>query len=377
MYFILKNRNERICININIMKKVIINGAFTTDHINGIPRYATEIVKRLDLRFEKGQLELVVPKNAINIPELKNIVIVVIGRKDTKIHSLLWDNIYFRKYVIKNNAGCVDFSNNAEYVYNSLTALHDIIPIYNSAYDVVWINSSLLRILKKIFFCIRVLIKKQTAKYIITVSKFSQKCISDRFSIEQNRIKIIGNGWEHINDIVPINENLNIELEHGNYFFTIGNILPYKNINWIILEAKIMPNETFVIAGKMSIQFVKKFNAELPNVIFLGYISDSYMKYLMQNCKALLFPSLIEGFGIPPLEALALNVPVIASDIPVMREIYGETIHYIDPIGDPIDLNSILKQQINGDKQKILQEHSWDKMADLWEKLIREVYYDE
>ena len=65
---------------------------------------------------------------------------------------------------------------------------------------------------------------------------------------------------------------------------------------------------------------------------YLGYVTDGEAKALMANCRAFLFPTLYEGFGIPPLEAIACGAPrVIVSDTPCMREIYGPHAAYLDP----------------------------------------------
>lgn len=361
------------------MKKVMINGYFTDKHINGIPRYAMEIVKRLDKYFTKGEIELVVPINAVNIPDLENIQVIRIGRKDKRTAGILWGNTYFRKYVRKNEAGCVNFTNHAEFVYNSLTTLHDAIWSRKDEYGLELLQKEsrklyLKRMIERGVFYSEAYVKKRTAQYIITVSEFSKERIISQFGIENNRIKVIGAGWEHMKEIHSVNEYNDERICKRKYFFSLGNLYPHKNIKWIIDEAKRMPEEIFVVAGKMPYNFVNVFKAELPNIIFLGHISEEYMKYLMENCKALLFPSLEEGFGVPPLEALALGSRVIASDIPVMREIYEDTIHYIDPVGEPVDLNDILNEKLNGNVSKILAKHSWDNTARQWEELIREVY---
>ena len=109
----------------------------------------------------------------------------------------------------------------------------------------------------------------------------------------------------------------------------------------------------------------------LPNVLFLGYISDAYMKWLMGHTKALLFPSRAEGFGIPPLEALALGRPAIVSDIPVLREIYGDTVHYIDPDNGTVNLDALLENK-TADPAPVLEKYSWDRAAESWLGLIRE-----
>ena len=70
---------------------------------------------------------------------------------------------------------------------------------------------------------------------------------------------------------------------------------------------------------------------ELPNVKLLGYVSDGQVKWLMQNCKAFIFPSYYEGFGIPPLEALSVGAKIVVGNAASLPEIYKKSAYYIDP----------------------------------------------
>jgi glycosyltransferase involved in cell wall biosynthesis len=66
-------------------------------------------------------------------------------------------------------------------------------------------------------------------------------------------------------------------------------------------------------------------------VFFTGYVTDKMLKQYMDYADALVFPSLYEGFGLPPLEAMATGCPVIASNIASLREIFGDAVFYFDP----------------------------------------------
>ena len=92
----------------------------------------------------------------------------------------------------------------------------------------------------------------------------------------------------------------------------------------------------------------------------LGYVSDKEAKTLMRDCKAFLFPSIYEGFGIPPLEAMSAGCKrIIVSDTEVMHEIFGDSVEYIDI--DPI--NSSLDPGHISDVKKVLMQYSWESSA--------------
>ena len=86
-------------------------------------------------------------------------------------------------------------------------------------------------------------------------------------------------------------------------------------------------------------------------------------KALMAHCKAFLFPTLYEGFGIPPLEAAACGAPqIIVSDTPCMREVYGPCAAYIDLTANPGDVDDVTPA--TAPTAALLEKYSWDKSAD-------------
>ena len=102
---------------------------------------------------------------------------------------------------------------------------------------------------------------------------------------------------------------------------------------------------------------------ELKNLFYLGYVSDDEAKLLMKECKAFIFPSIYEGFGIPPLEALAMGSQVICSNAVCLPEIFKDSVHYIDPYKHDINLNTLLSEKTEP-AEKVLSLYSWEKTAE-------------
>lgn len=93
----------------------------------------------------------------------------------------------------------------------------------------------------------------------------------------------------------------------------------------------------------------------------------------MANCKAFIFPSIYEGFGIPPMEAMAENAPVIVSNKACMPEIYGKSVHYIDPYNyKNINIENILLEKVKN-PELILEKYSWKKSADKLYNLLKKI----
>ena len=207
-------------------------------------------------------------------------------------------------------------------------------------------------------------IARNQKKTIITVSNESKKEIIKYYGIHPDRIVVIGNGWEHMNEIGPENSIFDTIGLNRKFFFALGSKYKHKNLEWILKTAMINPQYDFVLTGNNSFsdEYEKLSANKLPNVYFTGFVSDGEMKALMLRCEGLIQPSLYEGFGIPPLEALSLGKKVIVSNASCLPEIYEDAAYYIDPFSCSCDLDVLLKTNVNS-PDGVLQKHSWKKSA--------------
>ncbi|MGE4351173.1 MAG: glycosyltransferase family 4 protein [Bdellovibrionales bacterium] len=169
-----------------------------------------------------------------------------------------------------------------------------------------------------------------------TVSRFSQQELSSVLGIKAEQILLIPNGHEHINRQAP-SENIiaKLGLENRPFFLFIGSPAPRKNLNRLIeaFQALNRENIALVIIGAANAKVFKGANAaSYKNVLTPGRLEDGEIIALYQAAEALVFPSLYEGFGIPPLEAMVHGCPVIGADIPPVREVCDDAILYVDPL---------------------------------------------
>ena len=145
----------------------------------------------------------------------------------------------------------------------------------------------------------------------------------------------------------------------------MANLLKNKNFPWVLRAARAKPDAVFAIAGggSLAAEAERLGLADLPNVLYLGYVSDGAAKALMAHCKAFLFPTLYEGFGIPPLEAAACGAPqIIVSDTPCMREVYGPCAAYIDLTTNSGNVDAVTPA--TAPTAALLEKYSWDKSAE-------------
>ena len=190
------------------------------------------------------------------------------------------------------------------------------------------------------------------------------------YHVNPEKITVVYNAWQHMQRVRPdpmlFGEYSKWpQLKKGEYYFSMSNLLKNKNFPWVLRAAQSKPQVMFAIAGggSLAAEAERLGLADLPNVLYLGYVSDGAAKALMAHCKAFLFPTLYEGFGIPPLEAAACGAPqIIVSDTPCMREVYGPCAAYIDLTANPGDVDDVTPA--TAPTAALLEKYSWDKSAE-------------
>jgi glycosyltransferase involved in cell wall biosynthesis len=202
--------------------------------------------------------------------------------------------------------------------------------------------------------------------HIITPSQFSKDQITQAYRINPGRISIVQNSWDHfmritsdisVFDVFPI-------LSGTPFYFSLGSLSKRKNIKWILEYAAKHPDSLFALSGASldTVKVDELSNTILPNVITLGYLDDAKVKALMERCKAFILPSYYEGFGMTALEALSCGAKIIVAKAASLPEVYGKTAYYIDPFDTNIDLDELLKMDVEP-PDDILKKYSHDISA--------------
>lgn len=331
---------------------------YCTQSYGGIQRYKLEILERLEdeLKYTDNiRVEVLYPSHLqLYIHVFEKIKFIPIDQKKKKFATQI-----IPQYIKDNNGIFIDFGIAWSIGKNGIVTLHDARQL-TQKYDPI-----VERLMNTIKFQYDALV----SKYIVTISEFQKKEIESKVHIKDEKIKVIGCGWEHIN---KIHEDDKIfqkykQINKNNFFYAMGSQYKHKNYAWIESVAEKNPNSQFVVAGK---KVRDGCITERRNIIYVGTVTDAESKSLMKNAKAFIQPSKYEGFGIPPLEALACNAKVIVSDIPVFHEIYGESVYYIDPDQYDVDLNELLMKKIQ-DNRAVLQKYTWKNAAKAWYKLLK------
>lgn len=256
------------------------------------------------------------------------------------------------------------------YKGKSVTTMHDmtLLNTYNS--DKNWLIFHLKQLVGRWVF------KRiaKTSEHIIAISNNTKREYQEFSGIPDDKISVIYEAGE-----VNIGKLKAVKLPFKDYVLYIGQQPDYKNIrrlgaaHQLLLEQ--FPDLGLVLVGRMNpdteankAYFEKK---GYKNIHFTGFIPDEQRDWLLANTRAYVFASLMEGFGLPPLEAMASGSAVVSSNASCMPEILGDAAEYFDPLNIN-DMASAIKSVITDDNlrselirrgQLQVAKYSWEKMA--------------
>ncbi|MGN0665954.1 MAG: glycosyltransferase family 4 protein [Huintestinicola sp.] len=233
------------------------------------------------------------------------------------------------------------------------------------------------------------------ADRIITISEFSKQQIMKHYDVPESRITVIPCAADR-KRFYPMNlDSLPEEtaLKYGidaPYYLYLGNLEPRKNIVRLIEAYKLASDRQadipkLVLSGGKGWMYEEIFSKvnelRLENkVVFTGYVEDDDVPVLINGAKAFCFPSLYEGFGMPPLEAMSCGVPVIVSDCSSLPEVVGDCGIKVDPYSTESIADALIKildddlaseQSLMGIEQA--DKFSWDKSADMLIRVMNEL----
>ena len=219
------------------------------------------------------------------------------------------------------------------------------------------------------------------AERVITVSEASKKDIVKNLKVSAEKILVTYEGF----DLKAYDDGNSFDLEKfeltGPYLLYVGNAYPHKNLETLILAFEKLAKKRkgslqLVLVGKRDFfskrleQKVKQLGLE-ERIIFTGYVKDEDLVGLYENAEMFVFPSLLEGFGLPPLEAMDRGVAVASSQSSCMPEILGDAALYFDPEKTDEMIDSIEKILNNPELKKNMiekgkirtEKYSWHSCA--------------
>lgn len=265
-------------------------------------------------------------------------------------------------------------------------------PTFNVIHDINFIHypKNIPFILRKYYNYFFPRFAKKSS-HIATVSEYSKNDIIKNFNIENSKIDIVYNGANTI--YKPISENEKIKFKNTyssgkDYFLFVGALNPRKNISNLLKAFDLFKSEShsdlkLIIVGERMFktrEIKRCFNNMnyKTDVIFTGRMSPAQLHRTYGAALALTFVPYFEGFGIPIIEAMNCNTPVITSDVTSMPEIGKDAVLQVNPFSIEDIKNALYKVYSDNDLRNNLikkgqersKDFSWDKTANkLWESI--------
>lgn len=304
-------------------RAIFINGRFLGRPVTGVERFAGMILREIDAALTPAtaaRFVLLAPQSVARPDWLKNLGFDNIGSRSG--HA--WEQTDLWR--ASRNGVLVNLCNSGPILHGrQLTVLHDAL-VYRHPENFSRSYGAFHRMLG------RMLAKRAN---LATVSDFSRQELSKLLDVPADRIGLVPNAIDHVFAVEPdVSVLQKFDLETRPFFLFVGSPANNKNLAGAIraFVALDRPDVAFVMVGGAANTFAQSLLGDLPqNVISTGRLTDEAIQALYRKAAALVFPSIYEGFGIPPLEAMAVGCPVIASDIPPVREVCRDAVTYFDP----------------------------------------------
>ncbi|MEO5920953.1 MAG: glycosyltransferase, partial [Pseudolysinimonas sp.] len=337
---------------------VLVNGKWLSAQASGMQRYAGEVARRvLDL---DPASRVVVPRDA-ELPDWLPAGRVVRSRLRGIVFEQLSLPWLARGAMLLNFAGPAPMLKR-----DQLVVMHDVTPARFprtfSRRFVLW-YSLLYRVLAR------------RARHLATVSEFSRGELGEVLGVDPARFALAPNGHEHAFEARADAAELTLGTELAarttdDYVLCVGTLTPSKNLGPVTraLAAAGIPVVVVGAAGARRV-FAGEAPLNAPGVHLAGRLSDGELALLLRNARALVFPSLYEGFGLPVVEAQALGCPVVASDATSIPEVAGRGALYFDP-SRPEDAVARVRELVPAERRRLIahghrnvERFSWDRTA--------------
>jgi glycosyltransferase involved in cell wall biosynthesis len=314
-----------------------INGKFAAQHGTGVQRVASNLLGALDAHLASGKsggvgrVILLLPPGA-QAPALTCVEIKVVGIRGGPLH--VWEQCHLpvaaRHGLLLNLAGSAPIL-----AHSQVCLIHDA-----AVFDSPGAYTRLFRGWYQTLF--RLLAWRRVP--MLTVSAFSQQRLASCLRISASRIAVVQNGGHHLQAVTPdLGALARYGLTPERYLLAVGSNNPNKNLVALQTafcrltagpEGEACTGAKLVIVGSGNPRVFAAqatSNIDAVGIVHTGALDDAALKALYQHAAGLVFPSLYEGFGLPPLEAMSCGCPVAASNTAAIPQVCGDAALYFDP----------------------------------------------
>jgi len=318
-------------------KKVVIAGRFLSRRPTGVDRFGREILKAIDRLVERSDpavgglaFEVIAPRGTVS--EFKNIPLRQVGRSQGQA----WEQFELPRAVSRGDL-LLSLCNTAP-----MAMRRQVVVIHDAATDAI--PQSYSRTFRAWYRLLMPALGRRSAT-VLTVSEFSRKELARAFGVAPQKVRVVKEGGEHVLGVEPDASVLAENKIVRPFVLAVSSMAVHKNFR-LVLDAigqfEDLPFDVVIAGGANARVFgsdgVVGSNA---GVKWVGYVSDAQLRALYEHAMCFVFPSLYEGFGIPPLEAMQCGCPVVVSNAASIPEVCGDAALYFDP-HDASELAKIL-----------------------------------
>lgn len=346
-------------------REVVLNGRFYSAVPTGVHRVARELVAALDRRraseAEPLPMRVVCPPGPAPLPRLATIA----AERGGRLTSHAWEQLELP--ALSRGGLLVNLCNMAPiFGPSAITLIHDA-QVFSSPRSYAPAFRAWYRIAQPRL--------ARASTLVLTVSEFSRAELVRYGVAPAEKIAVVHNGCDHVLRIVADPDALAVHgLEARTYVVGLASTQAHKNVG-LLLAAFARPELQglkLVLYGSAGAADFEAEGYKVPaNVVFAGRIPDEAMRALFESAICVAFPSLTEGFGLPPLEAMRLGCPAIVAPCGAMPEVYGEGALYADPAAPEAWAAGIAKLSSDPVFREVRREaglacaeaYSWDRAA--------------
>ncbi|UCD94199.1 MAG: glycosyltransferase family 4 protein [Candidatus Zixiibacteriota bacterium] len=351
---------------------IVVNARFLTQQTTGVQRYAAEIARRL--KELVPDTVFVSPHDTFHNELADELNAERIGR----FTGHLWEQFSLPRFLRRQRVRplLANLANTAPLYYRpKIVTIHDVAFMENPE----WFSRRFARFYRYVIPRIA-----KSADKVVTVSEFSKREIIRLLHVPHEKIIVINDA---VCDCFLQPDSSSRHNEYGDYILTVSSLNPRKNFKRMLqafeelnrhdIKLVIVGSENSHLASGEIITLLQS----RDRVIFTGFIPNKELAALYSGAKVFLYLSLYEGFGIPPLEAMACGCPCLVSNTSSLSEVCGDAALYCDPY-DVTDIAAKMKSLLDDEDLRSqliargsarVQEFSWDKSAQALLDVIKSV----